>query len=106
MIVVLLLDRVPAGLRGDISRWMVEPRSGVFVGRVSPQVRDRLWDRASQRLGDGAALMIYENARAEQGVSFRQLGDRTRDLVDFDGVTLIGHQADAGGADASSESAT
>ena len=56
MIVVVILDRVPASVRGDLSRWMVEPRAGVFVGRVTAQVRDRLWDRVLSRVRDGASL--------------------------------------------------
>ena len=32
---VLILERVPATLRGELSRWMIEPRTGVFVGKVS-----------------------------------------------------------------------
>ena len=89
MIVVLILERVPASLRGDLSRWMLEPKAGVFVGRVTAQVRDRLWDRAKARVKDGATLMICEDVRSEQGFSFRQQGDRSRELLDFDGITLI-----------------
>lgn len=89
MIVVLILDRVPTSLRGDLSRWLIEPRAGVFVGRVTPQVRDRLWDRVCARVRDGASLMVYEDARVEQAVAFRQIGDRTRELVELDGVTLV-----------------
>lgn len=89
MIVVLILERVPPSLRGDLSRWMLEPQAGVFVGRVTAQVRDRLWERAAARVRDGACLMICEETRTEQGFSFRQHGDRSRELLDLDGVTLI-----------------
>lgn len=89
MIAVLILERVPPSLRGDLSRWMLEPKPGVFVGRVTAEVRDRLWDRAAARAKDGASLMIFEDARSEQGFSFRQRGDRSRELVGFDGITLI-----------------
>jgi CRISPR-associated protein Cas2 len=89
VIVVIILDRVPASVRGDLSRWMIEPRAGVFVGHVTAQVRDRLWDRISARVREGASLMVYEDVRAEQGVSFRQVGERARELVDLDGLTLV-----------------
>ena len=38
--VVLILERVPPGLKGDLSRWMIEPKAGIFLGRVSARVRD------------------------------------------------------------------
>jgi CRISPR-associated protein Cas2 len=87
--IVLILERVPPSLRGDLSRWMFEPRAGVFVGRVTAQVRDRLWERAIHRVRHGACLMVAEESRNEQGFSVRQRGDRSRELVDFDGLTLI-----------------
>ena len=34
--VVMILERAPPGLRGEMSRWMIEPKAGVFVGRVMP----------------------------------------------------------------------
>jgi CRISPR-associated protein Cas2 len=44
--VVLILERVPPGLRGELTRWFLEPQAGVFVGRVSAIVRElspRAW---------------------------------------------------------------
>jgi CRISPR-associated protein Cas2 len=40
--VVLVLERVPVSLRGELTRWMLEIRSGVFVGTLTSVVRDRL----------------------------------------------------------------
>lgn len=89
MIVVLVLDRVSPGLRGDLSRWLVEPKAGVFVGRVTPQVRDKLWNRVSARVSDGACLLVYESPQDEQRVAFRQIGERSRELVDLEGIRLV-----------------
>ena len=30
--VILILERVPPALRGDLSRWMMEPKAGIFLG--------------------------------------------------------------------------
>ena len=38
--IVIALERVPVGLRGELSRWLLELRPGVFVGKVSALVRD------------------------------------------------------------------
>ena len=46
---VIVLERVQITVRGELSRWMLEPKTGVFVGRVSALVRDKLWDLISRR---------------------------------------------------------
>ena len=43
--VVVVLTACPVGLRGDLTRWLLEIASGVFVGHVTARVRDRLWER-------------------------------------------------------------
>ena len=53
--VVLILERVPPGLRGELTRWFLEPQAGVFVGRVSAAVRERLWEKAAARPEKAAA---------------------------------------------------
>ena len=40
--IVMILENVPTSLRGELSRWLLEPRAGVFVGHVSARVRDKL----------------------------------------------------------------
>ncbi|MCQ8210670.1 type I-E CRISPR-associated endoribonuclease Cas2e, partial [Cutibacterium acnes subsp. acnes] len=42
---VLVLTACPAGLRGHLTRWLLEISPGVFVGHVPTRVRDALWDR-------------------------------------------------------------
>lgn len=43
--VVIVLEKVPRGLRGELTRWLVELDTGVFVGQLSATVRDLLWRR-------------------------------------------------------------
>lgn len=86
--VILMLERVPARLRGELSRWMIEPRAGVFVGRVSAMVRDRLWHMAASQCAGGAGIMV-SSAPTEQGFCVEAFGDTTRELVDIEGVTLV-----------------
>jgi CRISPR-associated protein Cas2 len=42
--VVIILESVPVSLRGELTRWMLELRAGVFVGSLSAMVRDKLWE--------------------------------------------------------------
>ena len=40
---IMIPERVPQSLRGELTRWLLELKAGVFVGRVSAMVRERLW---------------------------------------------------------------
>lgn len=85
---VLVLTAVRMGLRGDITRWLMEVAPGVFVGRVSRRVRDHLWDRVRRTVGSGSAVLIH-TARTEQGYEIVTAGRDRWTPVDFEGVTLI-----------------
>ena len=86
--VLLVVERVPPGLRGELTRWMVELHSGVFVGTLSSLVRERLWSRVIDRVRDGAAILVYSTAN-EQGFTIRTYGPTSREVVDFDGLLLV-----------------
>ncbi|MFI5755174.1 type I-E CRISPR-associated endoribonuclease Cas2e [Streptomyces sp. NPDC051569] len=84
---VIVLIAAPDGLRGHLTRWMVEVNAGVFVGNPNRRVRDRLWELLATRIGDGQAVLV-EPASNEQGWAIRTAGrDRSRP-VDFDGLIL------------------
>jgi CRISPR-associated protein Cas2 len=72
-------------IRGDLTRWLLQPRGGVFVGDVPAAVRDRLWQRVCTHRGAGACLMVTGASENEQGFELRQHGDRSRELVDIEG---------------------
>lgn len=86
--VVFLMEKVPVSLRGEITRWMLELRPGVFVGNISALVREKLWEAVCQKLKGGAATLLHSAAN-EQGYKIRTFGDTTRKVKDFDGLQLI-----------------
>ncbi|MCD6345555.1 MAG: type I-E CRISPR-associated endoribonuclease Cas2, partial [Anaerolineae bacterium] len=43
--VVMILEKVPVGVRGELTRWLLEIKTGVFVGHISARVRDKLWEK-------------------------------------------------------------
>jgi CRISPR-associated protein Cas2 len=94
--VVMILEKVPRSLRGDLTRFLVEVDTGVFVGRVSALVRDLLWERAVERAGGGRVAMAYRT-NTEQGFALRLHGYTDRFLRDFDGIVLVSvRNAEAG----------
>lgn len=86
--VVMILERVPPGLRGELTRWFLEPKAGVFVGRVSALVRERLWEKACQKASSGACLMLY-SSNSEQGYRVQSWGRTSRAVDDFEGLFLV-----------------
>lgn len=85
---VLLMENVPSSLRGELTRWFVEPRTGVFVGKVSANVRDLLWEMVCDKVKTGGALLLY-SSNTEQGYAIRSWGDVRAELTDWEGLMLF-----------------
>ncbi len=85
--VVLVLTACPAGLRGQLTRWLMEIAPGVFVGHVSARVREQLWTRVTGLVGNGRALMVH-SVRGEQRLAF-QVHNYDWTPTDFDGHVLM-----------------
>ena len=81
------MTNCPPRLRGDLSKWLCEINTGVYVGNVSSRVRDALWDRVCQNLKNGQATLVFTTA-GEQRMDFRT-HNTTWEAVDFDGIKLM-----------------
>jgi CRISPR-associated protein Cas2 len=86
--VVMILEKVPPALRGELTRWMIEPRAGVFVGHVSARVREKLWQKCAERAQEGGVVQIW-STNTEQHFSLRMFGDTSRLIVNEEGLQLI-----------------
>jgi len=86
--VVMILEKVPPSLRGELTRWLIEPHTGVFVGHVNAMVRDRLWEKSCEKMRAGGVVQIW-STNTEQRFLMRTCGDTTREIVEFDGLQLI-----------------
>ena len=86
MIVITLTD-CPPRVRGDLSKWLCEINTGVYVGNLSARVREELWERICENLRNGRATMVY-SSNTEQGYAFR-VHNTSWEPVDFDGITLM-----------------
>ncbi|WP_405612290.1 type I-E CRISPR-associated endoribonuclease Cas2e [Streptomyces sp. NBC_01508] len=97
---VLTTTALPAHVRGALTRWMIEPTPGVYVGTLSARVREELWSVVAASIGPGAAVLIHPSP-TEQGFTLQTAGARRRTPVDFDGLTLMAFrpQAELAGAD-------
>lgn len=86
--IVIMMEKVPVSLRGEITRWLLELRPGVFVGNISALVREKLWEHICEKAKGGAATLLHSAAN-EQGYNIRSHGDTSRKIRDFEGLQLI-----------------
>lgn len=86
--VVMILERVPAVLRGELSRWLTPVGGGVHVGQVSALVREELWNLALKKAGNGRVIQIWA-CRGEPGYGLRVHGLVDASLVDMEGLPMI-----------------
>ncbi len=85
--VVIVLEKCPPALRGDLTKWLQEASVGVYVGQLSARVRDELWKRVCSEAKSGRATMIF-SARNEQHYQIR-VHNTCWEPVDYDGLTLM-----------------
>lgn len=85
--IVVSMTNCPPRLRGDLTRWLLEINTGVYIGNVNARVRDALWQRICEHIQDGRATMVF-TAHNEQGMDFR-VHNSTWIPTDFDGIQLM-----------------
>lgn len=86
MIVIMLSD-CPPKVRGDLSKWLCEINTGVFVGNASSRVREEVWQRICENIKSGQATMVF-SAPGEQKMDFR-VHNTIWEPVDLDGIKLM-----------------
>ena len=57
--IVIVLSACPVSLRGDLTEMALEINPGVFVGRVSAGIREKLWARVLESGGTGLRLWCF-----------------------------------------------
>ena len=85
--IVITLSKTPPALRGDLTRWCQEIQTGIYVGEVSARIRDKLWERVLDNVGNGEATLVY-NTNTEQGYAFRTTR-KSRRVIDLDGMFFV-----------------
>lgn len=87
---VIVLHKYPNTLAGTLSRWLLHVSSGVFVGKVSPRVSEKLWGILQEVEAKSSLDVTFcSTDNSEQGFHVRQLGNPIYSLEDFDGLPLI-----------------
>ncbi len=85
---VIILEKVPVSVRGELSRWLIEPYPNVFMGHVSAMVRDRLWGKCCKSCKAGGVVQAWAT-NTEQRFKIRMFGNTNRQVVEMEGLQLI-----------------
>lgn len=89
MMVVITISCCPPKLRGDLTKWLIEIDTGVYVGNLNARIRDAVWDRICENIKNGRASMAY-STNNEQKLDFR-IHNTDWEPVDYDGIRLVRH---------------
>ncbi len=85
--IVVSMTKCQPKLRGDLSKWLLEINTGVYVGQVSARVRDALWKRICDNISDGQATMVF-STNNEQHMDF-YVHNTAWKPIDLDGIKLM-----------------
>lgn len=84
--IITLRNAIPS-LRGDLSKWMQEIATGVYVGNFNSKIREELWERVKESIGNGEATLSYA-CRNEIGYNF-ETTNTERQVYNFEGIPLV-----------------
>ena len=61
LMVTFIVEAAPDSLYGELTRWLLEPKHGVFVGNVNAMVREKLWKKIQNSGDETSAIMIFNS---------------------------------------------
>lgn len=86
--VVFVIENAPENLRGELTRWLLETKPGVFIGNVNAVVREKLWEKITGNPNCLDAIVAF-SSNTEQGFDMKMTGNPYRSVVELDGIKLI-----------------
>ncbi|MCC6909098.1 MAG: type I-E CRISPR-associated endoribonuclease Cas2 [Phycisphaerales bacterium] len=86
---VLILHKIRPGVRGRLTRWLIQPQSNVYVGHPSARIREVIWKHICDEIDTrgGSAVLIHTDP-SEQGYRIATRGETPKTTRDFDGLIL------------------
>lgn len=102
--VVFSLTSAPPRVRGLLSRYCLEVRAGLFVGRLDKRMRLKLWAAVRQGATPKTSAVMAWARPTAQGFALRALGPNARQITRMDGLYLVVQPPDVSSLDASETS--
>ena len=85
---MFITEKVPSSLRGELTKWMLQLKPGVFIGTLSALVGEKLWQKIQENQCDGGAIWV-KASNNEQRFKLTTSGNPHWTIRDFDGLQLI-----------------
>ena len=86
--IVVTMSNAPPKLRGFLTKYLWEISTGTYVGNVNVRIREAIWKRIKENIGnDGRALIVFPSDN-EQGFDFDIVGSAWQP-IDSEGLRLI-----------------
>lgn len=85
---VIVTENIPPRLRGYLARWLLEVRSGVFIGSYSVKVRRVFIEVINANIEEGNIVVAW-STNNEAGFDFETFGKNRRIPVVLDGFKLV-----------------
>ncbi|MFW9990070.1 MAG: type I-E CRISPR-associated endoribonuclease Cas2e, partial [Candidatus Odinarchaeota archaeon] len=89
-LMIFITEGVPTSLRGELTKWMLQLKPGVFLGTLSSLVGEKLWNKIQNKVGSGRAVWV-KATNNEQRFVLTMCGNIKWKISDFDGLQLITH---------------
>lgn len=86
--VMVVTENIPPRLRGRLAIWLLQVRSGVYIGNTTKRIREMIWEQCECYVEDGNVVMAWAT-NTESGYDFQTLGENRRVPVDLDGLRLV-----------------
>lgn len=84
---VITVTNAPPSLKGDLTKWMQEISTGVYIGNFNTKIRENLWKRIKDSIGNGQATISY---RYNNEIGYRfQTFQTFQKPIDYDGIQLV-----------------
>lgn len=87
---MFITEKVPNSLRGELTKWMLQLKPGVFLGTLSTLVGEKLWIKIKKKIGEGRAVWV-KATNNEQRFELSTCGKVKWKVSNFDGLQLITH---------------
>lgn len=85
---VIATENIPPRLRGRLAIWLLEIRSGVYIGKVSAKTREMIWNTIEIGAEEGNVVMAWKT-NTESGFDFLTYGTNRRLPENWNGIKLV-----------------
>ena len=89
-LMLFITENISSSLRGELTKWLLQLKPGVFIGTLSKLVGEKLWKKIQEKQGNGGSIWV-KATNNEQKFQLAISGKTRWTIRDFDNLQLICH---------------